>query len=116
MSAAKDQSENNSSPKLFDRRLRSASDRHARAVQRYELARTLVEFLAALAFIIGSVLFFYSSLQMAGTWMFLIGSILFAVRPTIRLMLELRLTSLPVPQEFQPYDATGQSGSASQAR
>ena len=92
--------------KLFDHRLRTASAQHAAAVRHYELARTLVEFLAAIAFIVGSVLF-------AGTWLFLIGSILFAVRPSIRLMLELHLMRLPVPAEFQPLGMTQQSASDS---
>ncbi|MBS3850049.1 YrhK family protein [Devosia sp. J2-20] len=99
--------------KLFDHRLRTASAQHAAAVRHYELARTLVEFLAAIAFIVGSVLFFYSSLLFAGTWLFLIGSILFAVRPSIRLMLELHLMRLPVPAEFQPLGMTQQSASDS---
>lgn len=89
--------------KPFDHGLRSASARHAMAVRHYELARTLVEFLAAIAFIAGSILFFYSALVIAGTWLFLIGSILFAVRPSIRLLLELHLARLPVPDEFRPY-------------
>lgn len=93
--------------KLFNHDLRSASPSHAELVQRYELARTLVEFLAALTFIIGSIFFFYESLLFAGTWLFLIGSILFAVRPTIRLLLELHLVRLPVPKEFRPYGADG---------
>ena len=97
--------------KLFDHKLRSATERHERAVRHYELARTLVEFLAALCFIVGSILFFYAALQFAGTWLFLIGSILFAVRPTMRLMLELHLTRLPVPREFRPYNVTQQSAS-----
>ncbi|MDN3719244.1 YrhK family protein [Roseibium salinum] len=41
----------------------------------------------------------------AGTWLFVIGSVLFAVRPAICLMLELRLVNLPVPDEFRPYGA-----------
>jgi hypothetical protein len=52
--------------------------------------------------------FFSSDLRRAspaGTWLFLIGSILFAVRPTIRLALELHLARLPVPDEFRPYGA-----------
>ena len=84
--------------KLFDHRLRSATEQHADAVRHFEVIRTLVEFLAALAFIIGSVLFFYDSLMVWGTWLFLIGSILFGVRPTIRLLLELHLARLPVQQ------------------
>ncbi|WP_349360253.1 YrhK family protein [Stappia sp.] len=91
--------------KLFDSSTRRASPDHGELVRRYELVRTLVEFLAAVFFVIGSVFFFYDSLLYAGTWLFLIGSILFAVRPTIRLALELHLTRLPVPDEFRPYGA-----------
>ncbi|SDU01968.1 YrhK family protein [Stappia sp. ES.058] len=91
--------------KFFSSDLRRASPDHAELVRRYELARTLVDFLAAVFFIVGSVFFFYESLLFSGTWLFLIGSILFAVRPTIRLALELHLTRLPVPDEFRPYGA-----------
>ena len=91
--------------KPFDARLRRVTPSHEELVRRYELFRTVVEFLAALTFIIGSVLFFYDSLQYAGTWLFVIGSILCAVRPSIRLALELHLASLPVPDEFRPYGA-----------
>ncbi len=89
--------------KLFNQNLRSATEDHATLVRRYELARTVVEFLAALTFIVGSVFFFYDRLMYAGTWLFVIGSFLFAVRPSIRLMLELHLVRLPVPKEFLPY-------------
>jgi len=91
--------------KLFDGALRHASADHAELVRKYELYRTLVEFMAAVFFVVGSILFFYESLLFAGTWLFLIGSILFAVRPTIRLLLELHLARLPVPAEFRPYGA-----------
>ena len=99
--------------KLFDHGLRSATASHAELVRKYELYRTVVEFLAALMFIIGSVFFFYDSLLYAGTWPFLIGSILFAVRPTIRLLLELHLARLPVPKEFRPYGAPPIDGDTS---
>lgn len=89
----------------FDHGLRSRSPRHAEILRRYEIARTLVEFLAALSFIVGSVFFFYSELMYAGTWLFVIGSVLFAVRPTVRLALELHLARLPVPEELRPYGA-----------
>lgn len=95
--------------KLFDEGLRTASARHARAVRHSELVRTVVEFLAALAFIIGSVLFFYAPLQLAGTWLFLIGSILFAVRPSIKLVLELHLQQLPVSEDICRHDVTRQA-------
>lgn len=91
--------------RLFDHALRTASPDHAELVRKYELYRTIVEFLAAVLFIIGSIFFFYESLVFAGTWLFLIGSVFFAVRPTIRLLLELRLAKLPVPKEFRPYGA-----------
>jgi len=79
----------------------------------YELYRTVVEFLAAVFFVIGSIFFFYESLLFAGTWLFLIGSILFAVRPTIRLLLELHLARLPVPPEFRPYGSVSGPDSVS---
>lgn len=82
--------------KLFDHRLRALSDHHAEIVQQYEFVRTLIEFLAAVCFIIGSVFFFYPAWVYAGTWLFVIGSVFFAVRPTVRLLLELHLVRLPV--------------------
>jgi len=91
--------------KMFDHALRSASPDHSELVRKYELYRTIVEFLAALTFIVGSVLFFFPELVYAGTRLFLVGSFLFAVWPTIRLMLEPRLANLPVPAEFRPYGA-----------
>jgi len=96
--------------KLFDDGLRSASPHHAELVRKYELYRTVVEFLAALTFIVGSIFFFYPKLVFTGTWLFLIGSFLFAVRPSIRLLLELRLANLPVPAEFRPYGAAPVEG------
>lgn len=92
--------------KLFDHSVRTATPDHAEIVRKFELYRTVVEFLAAAAFVVGSLFFFYDSLVYAGTWLFLIGSILFAVRPSIRLLLELRLANLPVPDEFRPYGST----------
>ncbi len=80
---------------IFAQQNRTITPKHVTTATRYEIARTLVEFLAAVAFIIGSVMFFWASWQDAGTWLFLIGSILFAVRPTVRLAMELHLASLP---------------------
>lgn len=98
--------------KLFSQGLREASRTHEEIVRRYEIGRTVVEFLAAVTFIIGSAFFFYDSLIYAGTWLFLIGSVLFAVRPSIRLLLELHLARLPVPKEFRPYGADADEGDA----
>jgi hypothetical protein len=79
---------------LFFPENRTKSDRHRRLWAAYEIAYTIVDFGAAFSFVIGSVLFFYASLQTAGTWLFLIGSILFAAKPSIRLFRELRLLAL----------------------
>lgn len=80
---------------LFDHSLRSRSSDHEDTVSRYEMLRTMVEFLAALAFVIGSVMFFYDSLKNAAIWMFVIGSLLFGARPAVRLAMEVRLLALP---------------------
>lgn len=96
--------------KLFDHGVRTATPRHEEAVRKFEFYRTLIEFLAAATFVAGSICFFYDSLMVAGTWLFLIGSIFFAVRPTIRLLLELRLANLPVPDEMRPYGAGSRNG------
>lgn len=60
----------------------------------YEIAFTCVDFAAALLFVVGSVLFFSSETQEAGTWMFLIGSICFAAKPSIRLAREIHFWRL----------------------
>ncbi|MGZ8177795.1 YrhK family protein [Williamsia sp. SKLECPSW1] len=53
--------------------------------QRWEAASIANDFLIAVWFVIGSVLFFWESTTFAATWFFLIGSIQFLVRPAIRL-------------------------------
>ncbi|MBF9034806.1 hypothetical protein HKCCE2091_11195 [Rhodobacterales bacterium HKCCE2091] len=58
---------------------------------RYEILYTAVDFGAALCFITGSILFFSEDLQTPGTWLFLVGSILFAAKPTIRFVREIHL-------------------------
>lgn len=79
---------------MFRTRRFDASSAHRQVYSLYEIAYTLVDFSAAVLFIIGSILFFYKSMQDAGTWMFLIGSIFFALRPTVRLFREIHLAVL----------------------
>lgn len=86
--------------RLFNRDNRSLTPAHEKTTTRYEIARTGIEFAAAVAFIVGSVFFFYDSLQYAGTWLFVIGSLLFAVRPAVRLAMEIQLVTLP-REEFE---------------
>ena len=81
----------------FDPRRATASPRHAEISGRYENLYTLVEFAAAVAFIVGSAFFFYRDLALAADWMFLAGSILFAVRPTVAVAQQVHLSRIPVP-------------------
>lgn len=75
--------------KIFHPNNRYASPEHERIYALYEIWYTLVDFLAASLFVVGSVLFFWSSTQVPATWMFVIGSLCFALKPTLRLMREL---------------------------
>ncbi|RVV98847.1 hypothetical protein EKE94_08110 [Mesobaculum littorinae] len=85
--------------KLFHPQNRHVSDRHAKLWAHTEIAYTIVDFGAALCFVVGSVMFFFETWQTPGTWLFLIGSILFAAKPTIRLWRESRLLALGDPQD-----------------
>lgn len=77
--------------KLFRRDRREDSQAHRRLYARFEIAYTVVDFSAALCFIVGSILFFYDATQVAATWLFLIGSVFFAAKPTLRLIREVKL-------------------------
>ncbi|OCX66978.1 hypothetical protein BFP70_03935 [Thioclava sp. SK-1] len=79
---------------LFHYDQQHGSPRKRRIYAAYELLYTAVDFGAALCFVIGSVMFFSDSWMTPGTWLFLIGSILFAFKPTIRLIREIRLVSM----------------------
>ena len=62
--------------------------------QRYEVVSIVNDFLIALWFIVGSVLFFSDSTVTLGTWLFLVGSCELAVRPVIRLARPIHLRRL----------------------
>ncbi len=83
-----------SKTQLFRKENREHSHETRRVYALFELAYTLVDFLAAFCFILGSVFFFYDGLVTAGTWMFLAGSVLFAVKPTLRLIRAIKLISM----------------------
>jgi hypothetical protein len=84
-------------PKTFD-----ATPEHERIYGLYERLYTGVDMAAAWCFVIGSAMFFYEAWVTPGIWLFLIGSLFFAARPTIRLMREYRLAALPVPGDDDP--------------
>lgn len=77
--------------RLFDPSAAARSPAHRRVHAMFELAMTIVDFMAALLFVIGSVLFFWESTAFVGTWLFLLGSVCFALSPTLKLIRELRL-------------------------
>lgn len=77
--------------RLFDPRNREISEHQARRYAMFEALHTTVDFLAAFLFVIGSVLFFFPELQTAGTIGFLVGSLFFAAKPSIRLSREVWL-------------------------
>jgi hypothetical protein len=66
------------------------STEHERIFALFEIWYTFVDLAAALCFVVGSVLFFWADTQHTATWLFVIGSICFALKPTIRLMRELK--------------------------
>lgn len=70
------------------------SPEHERIYALYAVIYTCVDFAAALLFVVGSVLFFWEASQTVATWMFVIGSLCFALKPTIRLYTEIRLMRL----------------------
>lgn len=69
----------------------------------YEIAFTLVDFGAAFAFVVGSVLFLWDSTVFVGTWFFIFGSLMFAAKPSIRLARELRRLGHARPPEDPPW-------------
>jgi uncharacterized membrane protein YhfC len=79
---------------LFAPENRGKSPKHARIYAAYEIAFTLVDVLAALCFVVGSWLFFYKSWETVATWLFLVGSVFFALKPTIRIAREIHYFQL----------------------
>lgn len=80
----------------------AASVRHREIYGRYEKLYNLIDFLAAIGFLLGSILFFYPSQETAAIWLFVVGSILFAARPTVRVLREFHLARLPLPGDHPP--------------
>lgn len=73
---------------FFDPDNHTRSAKHRKIYAYCELAYTLVDVSAAALFVVGSILFFGAATTYAGTWLFLVGSVLFGLRPTIKLYRE----------------------------
>ena len=76
---------------LFRRHHEKRDDDWERRYALYEIAYTCVDFAAALLYITGSVLMFHDAYRGLAPWFFLAGSFFFAMKPTIRLIREIRL-------------------------
>ncbi|MCF8096188.1 MAG: YrhK family protein [Desulfobacteraceae bacterium] len=63
--------------------------------RRYEVLSIANDFLIAIWFLVGSILFLFPSFEKAGVWMFIIGSFQFLVRPAIRLAGNIHLQRIP---------------------
>ena len=79
---------------LFSHDHRHAGPRSQRIYALFEIVYTLVDFGAAFLFLVGSVMFLYDDWTHFGTWLFIIGSVLFCAKPTIRLLRELKLAAI----------------------
>lgn len=75
--------------RLFHPRTEAMSPHDMRRQALFEVVRTMVDFGAALCFVVGSIMFFSDAWLFVGTWFFLVGSVLFAVKPTLRLWQEI---------------------------
>lgn len=73
---------------------RNRSRDHKRIYALHELAYTINDVGAAALFVVGSILFFSEATTYAGTWLFLIGSVMFGLRPAIKMSRELRYLSM----------------------
>jgi hypothetical protein len=63
--------------------------------RRYETLSIINDFLIALWFFVGSILFLYPDLVVDGTWLFILGSLQLMIRPSIRLAAQIHLKRIP---------------------
>lgn len=84
--------------------LNDLSPRHIEIFWRYQVVRTAVDFAAAACFLVGSVFFFFTATTRLADWLFLVGSVLFAVKPTIDLVRSVHLRRLGGTEHHGPQD------------
>lgn len=66
-----------------------------RISRRYEALSIFNDFLIAIWFLVGSVFFLSPELTELGTWLFILGSFQFMIRPAIRLARHIHLDRVP---------------------
>jgi YrhK-like protein len=81
--------------RLLDPHLADLTPAHVALFWRYQVIRTLVDFGAAVCFVLGSAFFFFAGVATEADWLFLVGSILFALKPTIDVVRSAHLRTLP---------------------
>ena len=85
-SAASERTAKASAPGANDSSLDEARDRVQHLHDLYAFGHLVVDFLAGLTFTVGSVLFFWRSTETPAIWLFVVGSVLFTAKPTVRLV------------------------------
>ena len=63
--------------------------------RRYELLSITNDFLIAIWFLVGSILFLFPEYETVAIWLFTIGSFQFLIRPTIRLASHIHVQRVP---------------------
>ncbi len=71
-----------------------ASEQERKTHEKYEWVHIANDFLIAFWFLVGSIFFFYSSLQYYGTWLFVIGSFQMLAGPIIRVFNKLHVRNI----------------------
>ena len=85
--------------RLYNPSLITETPRHAEVYTRYEHLYAWADALAATAFVIGSVFFLIPDLKEGGAWLFLIGSVLFAVVPLTKHLQAVHMRKLSTGSE-----------------
>ncbi|WP_301388634.1 YrhK family protein [Thalassolituus sp. UBA2590] len=63
--------------------------------RRYEVISIANDFVIALWFLVGSILFLFPQFEHAAIWLFILGSFQFLIRPSIRLVRHIHLRKEP---------------------
>ncbi|WP_018417169.1 YrhK family protein [Teredinibacter turnerae] len=63
--------------------------------RRYEVISIVNDFIVAVLFLVGSILFLFPERETAAIWLFICGSFQFLLRPTIRLIGHLHISNIP---------------------
>ncbi|CUH39755.1 hypothetical protein JSE7799_02483 [Jannaschia seosinensis] len=79
--------------KYFKHENRQRTERTRKIYAVTELIGTATDFFAAMSFFAGSVMFFWKALEPWAISLFVVGSILFAAKPTLRFAREVKLAA-----------------------